>query len=264
LTTRKVQGAESLWHRSGLDIGLKADTIELAFGPTTVHPDGERRTIDQVLPMMSDPKAKGPAHLYTIYMDICNEDDLPALQRQGLLYGAVVYNYGSIGAERLRSQGHIHSEKAGTGLRYSEVYEFWTGHGFVYLQKECSPQVSRALLVPVGPGDKVIVPLGWAHLTVAAADEVLSFGAWCARANKLEYHQLRAMGGPAHFLLSDGNIVANPRYDSVPEVETVSPRDLPLLGIPYDQPIYTAWQAEPARFDFLPRPELVGDALDGL
>jgi glucose-6-phosphate isomerase len=115
------------------------------------------------------------------------------------------------------------------------------------------------LLVPVGPGDKVIVPLGWVHLTVAVPDEVVCFGAWCARANRLEYHQLRALGGPAHFLLRDGSIVANPRYDSV-EVETVSPRDLPLLGLPYDEPIYTAWQKEPGRFDFLPQPELARTA----
>lgn len=264
MTTKKTQSAESLLDRSGLDLELRAGTIELAFGPTTVHPDGERRTLDQVRPMLSDPNATGPDLLYTIYMDICNQDELPALQRQGLLYGAVVYNKGNVGTERLRSQGHIHSEKAGTGLRYSEVYEFWTGHGFVYLQRECSPEVTRALLVPVGPGDKVVVPLGWVHLTVAAEDEFLSFGAWCARENKLEYSQLRALGGPAHFVLSDGSIVANRRYKSVPQIETVAPRDLPLLGVPYDEPIYTAWQQDPARFDFLPQPELARSAWDGL
>jgi glucose-6-phosphate isomerase, archaeal len=264
LSTTGTQGEHDLFEQSGMDLRLRPGTIDLGFGPSVVHPDGERRSLDAVRPMLSDPGASGPDLLYTIYMDIGEAADVPALRQQGLLYGTVVYNQGSVGRERLRSQGHIHSAKAGTRLRYSEVYEFWTGHGFVYLQKECAPHVTRALLVPVGPGDKVIVPLGWVHLVVAGADDIVSFGAWCARENKLEYSQLRSLGGPAHFMLSDGTVVANPRYEHVPEVETVAPRDLPLLGLPYDRPIYTSWRRDPALFDFLPRPELVRDAWDEL
>jgi glucose-6-phosphate isomerase, archaeal len=249
---------------SGLDLAVDPEGLELLFDPDVLHPVGERRFLDDVRATLAEPDADGPEHLYTIYMDIAHSRDLAALRRQELLYGAVVYNHGSIGSERLRSQGHIHSEKPGTGLRYSEVYEFWTGHGYVYLQKECASSVSRALLVPVGPGDKVIVPLGWVHLTVASADETLAFGAWCARENELEYAQLRELGGPAHFVLADGEVVGNPRYTHVPEVEIVQPGDLPLLGVPADRPIYTAWREDPSLFDFLPRPELVARAWDEL
>jgi glucose-6-phosphate isomerase, archaeal len=249
---------------SGLDVGLDQVHLQLEFGPETMHPEGERRMLDDVRQTLASPSATGPAHLYTIYMDICAREDLSAIRTQGLLYGAVVYNYGRIGSERLRSQGHRHSEQPSTGLRYSEVYEFWTGHGFVYLQKECAPVVSRALLVPVGPGDKVIVPLGWTHLTVASENEVLSFGAWCARDNRLEYEELRALGGPAHFVLGDGAVMTNPRYRFVPDVEVVEPRDLPLLGVPPGRPIYRAWRDDPRLFDFLPQPELARAAWDGL
>lgn len=249
---------------SGLDLRLDRARLALEFGPEVVHPDGEKRMLDDIRGMLSSPDASGPEHLYTIYMDIGARSDMEAIRGQGLLYGAVVYNHGSVGSERLRSQGHIHSRKTGTDLRYSEVYEFWTGHGYVYLQKECERHVSRALLVPVGPGDKVVVPLGWVHLTIAAKDECLSFGAWCAAENELEYGALAALGGPAHFVLADGDVVANPRYGRVPEVETVSPDALPLFGIPAGAPIYTSWENDPARFEFLPRPELVRDAWDDL
>jgi glucose-6-phosphate isomerase len=249
---------------SGLDLALDREALTLQFGPDVDHPPGERRILDEVRPMLADPAAAGPEHLYTIYMDVCARGDHAALQGQGLLYGAVVYNHGVVGEERLRSQGHIHSLEPGTGLRYSEIYEFWTGHGFVYLQKECEPVVTRALLVPVGPGDKVIVPLGWVHLTVAAKNDVLSFGAWCARDNQLEYEQLRAVGGPAHFVLADGEVVPNARYEHVPDVDVVAPGDLPLFDVPTDTPIYSAWKEDPTRFDFLPRPELVRGAWDRL
>ena len=245
---------------SGLDLVLDPTSLRLGFGGRVVHPVGEVRRLEDVRSSLADAEATGPAHLYTIYMDICADQDLDALRAQGLLYGSVVYNHGKVGLERLRSQGHLHSEQPGTGLRYSEVYEFWTGHGYVYLQKECAPVVRRALLVPVGPGDKVIVPLGWVHLTVASADEVLSFGAWTARDNRLEYEQVRSLGGPAHFVLADGQVVANPRYEQVTDVEVVAPRELPMLGVPTDRPIYQSWKENPSRFDFLPRPELARDS----
>jgi hypothetical protein len=121
---------------AGLDLRLDEEHLALEFGPGVVHPPGEQRMLADVRAMLADPQATGPEHLYTIYMDIYRPEDGPALRAQDLLYGAVVYNYGTIGRERLRSQGHIHAEKVGVGLRYSEVYEFWTGRGLVYLQKE--------------------------------------------------------------------------------------------------------------------------------
>jgi glucose-6-phosphate isomerase, archaeal len=245
---------------SGLDVSLDDESVALRFGGDVIHPEGEHRRLSDVRATLADPEASGPEHLYTIYMDICRAEDHAALVEQALLYGAVVYNHGRLGRERLRSQGHRHSRKRGTDLRYSEVYEFWSGHGFVYLQKECDPVVTRALLVPVGPGDRVIVPLGWVHLTVASDHEALAFGAWCARDGRLEYDELRALGGPAHFVFADGEVVANPHYAAVADVEVVAPDNLPQLDVPGDLPIYQAWQESPALFDFLPQPELIEQA----
>jgi glucose-6-phosphate isomerase len=241
---------------SGLELHLAPSRLELLFGAGVVHPPGERRLLDDVRANLRIPNASGPEHLYTIYMDIFDREDRAALQAQKLLYGAVVYNHGTIGDERLRSQGHVHSIDPKSRLRFSEVYEFWTGRGYVYMQKEAAAVVTRALLIPVKAGDKVVVPLGWMHLTIADGDDVLSFGAWCARENNLEYAEVRRLGGPAHFLLSNGDIVKNPRYRRVAEVETLLPSQLPLLGIPAEEPIYRSWRSNPECFDFLPSPIL--------
>jgi glucose-6-phosphate isomerase len=250
---------KDLTTQSGLDLRLDEAHLALDFGAEVEHPTGEKRTLDQVRPLLADQQAKGPEHLYTIYMDIYRQQDQAALHQQKLLYGAVVYNHGLLGNERLRSQGHIHSEKAGTGLRYSEVYEFWSGHGLVYLQKECAPRVTSAYLVSVGPGDKLVIPFGWVHLVVTLGDEVLSFGAWCARENKLEYEALRRLGGPAHFVQGDGSVCANPRYQSVPNVQYATPSDFPDLGIPRDRPIYTSWLEKPELYEFMANPEQIGN-----
>jgi glucose-6-phosphate isomerase len=182
---------------SGRDFRLNEEGLKLDFGPEVFHPSGEIRHLKQIRASLADLQATSPDHLYTIYMDIARRDDLDALTAQGLLYWAVVYNAGTIGQERWRSQGHIHSEKPGTGLRYSEVYEFWSGQGLIYLQKECAPHVSEDYFIPVSAGDKVVISYGWVHLVVTLVEQVVSFGIWCARANQLEYTSLRALGGPA-------------------------------------------------------------------
>jgi glucose-6-phosphate isomerase len=110
---------------SGLDLALDGEALALAFGSDVVHPDGERRHLSDVRATLADPGACGPDHLYTIYMDVCRVPDHAALVDQLALYGAVVYNHGRLGRERLRSQGHRHSRKLGTS-RAIEVYEFWT------------------------------------------------------------------------------------------------------------------------------------------
>jgi glucose-6-phosphate isomerase, archaeal len=245
--------------RAGLDLRLDPDSLTIEFGPEIEYPGAEIRTLAQVRPMTEDSQAAGPDHLYTIYMDIHERADRRTLHDQGLLYGAVIYNHGTIGRERLRSQSHRHSRKPGTNLRYSEVYEFWTGRGYVFLQKESAPEVTRAYLVRVRAGDKLVIPFGWAHLVVTDGDDVLSFGAWCARANKLEYAPLQALNGPCCYFLADGTLEANPRYAEIPEVIRVEARDLPDLGIPRDQPIYTSWRTNPELYRFLANPEMIGD-----
>jgi len=241
---------------SGLDLQLDHQNLSLAFGPGLAHPPVERRMLEDVRPMLWDRDADGPEHLYSVYMDICQSKDLPSLRAQGLLYGSMIYNHGVVGSERVRSQGHLHAVKPGTTLRYSEVFQFWTGEAYVYLQKESAPDVSRALLVRVGPGDTVVLPSGWGHLVSTIGNEVVSFGAWCARDNTFEYDQLKMLGGPAYFLRADGEVVRNPRYRSVAELEHVTPADVPDFGIPRGQPIYTSWKLQPSLFDFVSNPEL--------
>jgi glucose-6-phosphate isomerase len=117
----------------------------------------------------------------------------------------------------------------------------------------------NVFLVPVSSGDKLVIPYGWVHLVVTLGDEVLSFGAWCARENQLEYESLRALGGPAYFVQADGSLEKNPRYESVPNVQYVNPGDFPPLDIPQDRPIYTSWRENSDLYKFMASPELTGD-----
>jgi len=234
----------------GVQLDAQALTLHFSAGITTA-PVVVRR-LDEVRALLRDPHATGPDHLYTIYMDIRVPGIADTLRSHGLGYGAVVYNHGALGREALRSQGHVHSVPAATGVAYSELYEFWHGRGLVYMQDGASADVTDVIVVEAGPGDKVAIPPGWAHATVNLGDGPMAFGAVYALDAVLVYEPLRKLQGTAHYVLADGTLEPNPRYRSVPEARRKAPHRSLEQGIETGRP---ALVGDVARLDFVSRPE---------
>jgi glucose-6-phosphate isomerase len=240
---------------AGLEVQLDPETLTLAFGPGIATAPVTLRSLDEVRPMLQDPEATGPEHLYTIYMDVQVPGLGETLGRRGLGYGAVVYNHGALGREFLRSQGHVHSTPPATGVGYSELYEFWHGRGLVYMQSSVEAEVDDAIVVEAGPGDKVAIPPGWAHATVNVGDGPMAFGAVYAPAAALLYEPLRRRRGTAHYVLADGTIEANPAYRRVPEARRQPAHAFPEQGIEPGRPALAALRQDETRLDFVSRPE---------
>jgi len=237
---------------AGFTVQLEPRSLTLAFGEGVTAEPAVVRRLDDVRALLRDPLATGPDHLYTIYMGIRVPGRAEALSSLGLGYGAVVYNHGALGEEALRSQGHVHSVPAGTGVAFSEIYEFWYGHGLVYMQDSASTAVSDAVAIEAGPGDKVVVPPGWAHATVNLGGGPLVFGAVYALEARLLYEPLRRLRGMAHYVLADGTLEANPRYGRVPEARRLPPHVVPEHGIVPGRP---ALAGEIGPLDLVSRPE---------
>lgn len=49
-----------------------------------------------------------------------------------------------------------------------KIYEIWAGEAVILMQESTIHDAGRCYAVDAGPGDKVIVPPGWAHATVSA------------------------------------------------------------------------------------------------
>ena len=237
---------------AGFGVQLDAQSLTLRFAPGVTTAPVVVRRLDEVRALLRDPQASGPDHLYTIYMDIRVPGIGEGLRANGLGYGAVVYNHGALGREALRSQGHVHSASAATGVAYSEVYEFWHGRGLVYMQDRASADVTDVIVVEAGQGDKVAIPPGWAHATVNIGDGPMAFGAVYALEAQLLYEPLRRLQGTAHYVLADGSLEANPRYAAVPPARRQASHQIPEQGIESGRP---ALAADPARLDFVSRPE---------
>jgi glucose-6-phosphate isomerase len=237
---------------AGFGVYLEPKTLTLALSPEVHSAPPVVRRLDEVRSLLRDPRATGPEHLYTIYMDIRVPAVAEALRGHGLGYGAVVYNHGAVGREALRSQGHVHSAPVATGLAYSELYEFWYGRGLVYMQDGAGADVEDVIVVEAGPGDKVAIPPGWAHATVNVGDGPMAFGAVYALDAQLLYEPLRRLQGTAHYVLADGTLEENPRYRHVPPARRCAAHRIPEQGIEPGRP---ALSGDVARLDFVAHPE---------
>lgn len=252
----------------GFDITPTAEPMGFSYGRGVFGPEPELRTLDAIRPSLRDSDCDGPDPVYAIAMDVGTDRVRSDLLRRNLLYGAVTYAAGRLGAEPVRSQGHVHAVSKSCGASTAELYEIWSGSAIILMQEYDSDDPGRCFAITAGPSDQVVVPPGWAHATISAdSRQPLTFGAWCVRDYGFEYAGVRAHGGLAWFpkVCVDGTIGwdRNPAYPTRRELEIRPARAYPELGLEADVPIYTQYVRDPERVMWIPRPERAIDSWAG-
>lgn len=244
----------------GFDIKPVTDPMGFRYGTGVFGPQVENRSLDSIRRSLQDPYCDGPDPVYSIAMDVGKTEHKPLLEKLHLLYGVVTYAAGKLGREPVRSQGHIHKISPASGWSTPEVYEIWSGKAIIYMQEKAEDQSGRCYAVEAGPGDVVVVPPGWAHATISAdAEQPLTFGAWCDREYGFEYEGVRAHKGLAWFPILDGNEIAWQRNPLYTESKLIlkKPEVYDFLKIEPEKPVYTQFEENPKRFDFVPYPNLI-------
>ncbi|MFZ6029070.1 MAG: glucose-6-phosphate isomerase family protein [Chloroflexota bacterium] len=247
----------------GFDIHTTSDPLGFAYGPGVFGPRPESRTLDSIRKSLLDPTCLGPDIVYAIAMDVGKEAHRADLEKRMLLYGAVTYAAGKLGREPVRSQGHIHKVSQHSGWSPPEVYEIWHGRAIILMQESATDDPGRCFAVDAGPGDVVVVPPRWAHMTISADPaSPLAFGAWCDREYGFAYDDVRAHGGLAWFPVYEKTapgkadriaFEANPRYRPSTLVRKL-PAAYSTLGIAPGVPIYRQYEDNPETFQFVSRP----------
>lgn len=248
-------------YNPGFDIKIYHDPPGFGYGNGVFGPEPEIRKLDDIRQSLRDPSCDGPEIVYSIVMDIGKEKDRHELSGRKMLFGAVTYSAGRLGEEPVRSQGHIHRISAHSGWSPPEVYEIWSGSAIILMQESAGDNPGRCFAVKAEPGNVVIVPPGWAHATISA-DPVLplTFGAWCDREYGFEYDKVRAHQGLAFYPLldRDNNIHwhRNGNYNAE-ELEVKLPEKYDRIGLEQDIPVYTQFERDPGRFQFVSKPYLL-------
>jgi len=245
----------------GFEISATNHPLGFTYGSNCFGPTVERRKLNDIRQSLLNPECEGPEIVYAIAMDVGKHEHKKMLQQRMLLYGAVTYAAGRLGNEPVRSQGHIHRVSQHSGWSPPEVYEIWSGSAIIYMQETAEDNPGKCFAVYANAGDVVIVPPNWAHATISANPLTpLTFGAWCDREYGFLYDKVKAHKGLAWYALLDENNEitwkANQLYQPS-ELIIKKPEDYYTnFGIEKNIPIYSQFENDPERFQFVSNPKL--------
>jgi len=251
----------------GFDIRPTTQPMGFEYGPNVFGPVVENRTLDSIRKSLRDPLCSGPDPVYAIAMDVGKSEHHLQLKQHHLLYGAVTYAAGQLGDEPVRSQGHIHKISPLSGWSTPEVYEIWSGKAIIYMQDTAEDQPGRCFAVIANPGDVVIVPPNWAHATISAdPEQPLTFGAWCDREYGFEYEAVRRHKGLAWFpVITENEAIEWHKNLNYLECELIIKRPEIYTQFAFEpgKSIYSQFEENPLKFEFVPKPQIVADKWKG-
>ncbi len=249
--------------RSGLPLSFDPGQEQLVLGEglTTEEgaPDVRRR--QDMQEVLYDDQADELDKLYYMYRGVAMVEDQPAIKDSGLRYDVTAVRPGTISREFVKTAGHYHPKKEGTQLTWPEVYEVLHGRAH-YLMQSAVPghpdQLEQVFLLAAKPGDKVLIPPGFGHITINPGEEFLIMSNWVAEGFSSLYDPIRKMKGGAYFELDGGEapeFVPNPNYKSLPPLKRCSVVPVEDLSLLTGLPFYSVFKENNSAFRFLTHPE---------
>jgi len=180
------------------------------------------RTIEEMRPVLADPACACGEPLYFMYRDLArSEADRHWLHDHELRYDLTVIPSRVLCGEFVKTKGHYHpSDPAGVG--YPEIYEVLEGEAYYLLQ---SRQLDDVVLISASRGDIVIIPPGYGHISInPSPSSTLVMANIVSTAFESEYGDYEIRHGAAYYVMSNGDLMKNPHYPSLPPVRRMGAR----------------------------------------
>ena len=245
-----------------IDIAL--DEVSIVFGKNTGPVHLEVRTLGQAADVYMQGDMGEGTELYYMYRDVAWDEDRAAVHATGLRYDVTVILPGCVGPECVKTVGHYHPVKQGAGMTYPEVYEVLSGEATYLMQRpglvsrQSPAAIDDVYVVVARPGDKVVIPPGYGHITINAGSEPLVMANWVGAAFESVYGAMRELKGGAYYLLGSGEWVKNPLYGEVPKLRFEAAREYPQFGLISGVGMYGLIRQSPEKLRFLTHPEELG------
>lgn len=246
---------------SGLPLSLDEDGM-LVIPHNFKVAEARARTAEEMQEFL--PEGFLPRTLETAYRVYRDLQLMAEVADTGLRYDITVippgtYSHQDGRREFLRTAGHYHDTKP-NGIGYPEIYEVLAGRGRWVIQKmgAAREEIVEAYLIEAGPGEKILIPPGFGHVTINAESEFLVETNIISKNFTYDYASYKALRGPCYRLLESGDrtmieIEANPRYAKLAELKKLSVRKDWFRG--YFETLWDVYQKHTADIQFLASPE---------
>jgi glucose-6-phosphate isomerase len=208
------------------------------------------RTIEEIRGVLMDPSCECGEPLYFMYRDLSKtRKDGRWLREQGLRYDVTVIPARTLCGEYVKTKGHHHPENR-KGVPYPEIYEVLEGEAHYLLQTRSADDVR---LVLAGPGDHVLIPPGYGHVTINPGKATLVIANIVSTLFESDYSVYERLRGAAYFELTGGRLVKNACYPGAAGIRSMKVSELKGTGSLPARPLYDLIGTD--ALGFLNRPE---------
>jgi glucose-6-phosphate isomerase len=234
-----------LKNSSGLPLSLENGKIALSEG--AVFLPASYREPEEARPyFMREDANFGPGWLYEMARGACLEKDKAVFEKKGLRYDITNIRPGTIGGEFVKTIGHFHKDSS------SEIYEVLSGEALFLFQEIKGG--GKTYLIKAKPGEKVIIPPGFGHVTINCGKKNLVVADISSVDMKPDYEFFKKNRGAAYYAVEkNGKIETekNGNYFLPGELKIGKPKEIPELGAVFSKPLYRLFVQNPGSFEFV-------------
>lgn len=199
--------------------------------------------------------------LYSIYRGVCFEKDRALFKKNHLRYDITVILPEFVGEEFNRTIGHFHKKPV------PEIYEVLKGKALFLFQNK---KADKIYLIKAVVGQKIIVPLGFGHITINFGEKHLIVANIFNDNIKSDYSCFEKHHGPVYcvkkskarfknqkLLNKNAIIKKNQNYKKISALKICEPNEINALNISFKnkKSIYESFIKNPKNFKFLTEPE---------
>lgn len=197
-------------------------------------PEPQIRTIGQMRPVLAAAGCRASGPLYFMYRNLARTaEDREWLASHRIRFDYTVIPPMTVCGEFAKTKGHYHPE-APDGTGYPELYQVLCGRAEYLLQTRAASDV---IVLRAGPGDAVLVPPGYGHVTINPADTELCMVNLVSEAFASEYAEYEKHRGAAYYHCTDG-WMKNSLYPGAGELTIRDAPEFPEAGIVHGSEIY--------------------------
>lgn len=261
---------------TGLPFLLDDMTYHSIFGSEVRLPLYDVRTDDEIRRVLLSENVDLPDIVYWMMRDLGLKDEPYRKETHSLRFDISYFVPAMFGPEYLKTSGHYHPAPKAGGPAYPEVYGVLHGKAIYLMQKVRNIGagigdvcVEDCIIVEGKPGDKVIMPPDYGHVTINPLPVPLAMSNWVSSDFSSQYDAVEEARGFAYYYVNDDGgpkWVRNHRYGDVPPLRRAIVREVPELGLRRDVALYEAGQEHPEALAWLNNPgaykELIWSGLE--